>query len=493
MGLNADRGICHPPPGTRQSRQAVRFSLGKPILTLLLAAAVSGVAVWRRAGAPRADLIVWSFDQTHVRTFRDPLPGTVGRSAPSLFDQFRRQTGFSAAISLMGQMGQNVRLGSAFMSGASGPSAPDLCEIEIHSIGQFLRPPVDDIGLLPLNDFLEQSGWDRRIVASRLAPWSKTDPRTGRRIVYGIPQDVHPVTITYRKDLFDQAGIDPRQAGTWSRFQGLCLAFQDYWAAHGRPDRRAIALSTDSPDEIVEMLLQRHVNLIDQSNRLHFNDAKVLETVVFYARLVAGQRAIGADVSPGVGWTQDLERGNVCAVCTPDWKADDLREFAPDLSGKVAMMPLPRFDADDAPTSTLGGTMVGICRTCPHPERAWKLLEFLYLGSEASRARLAAGDHVLPAIPDYWSDPAYHKGDPFFAGRQNIGDLYVALAGQIPERFVTPYTYEAELALAAAMHRAEQYVAADRRIDGLNQACAGWLAEAQEDVQRRIDFGNFEP
>ena len=67
--------------------------------------------------------------------------------------------------------------------GGVGTFVPDLCEIEIHSIGQFLRPLVDDIGLLPLNDFLEQSGWDRRIVASRLAPWSKTDPRTGRRIV----------------------------------------------------------------------------------------------------------------------------------------------------------------------------------------------------------------------------------------------------------------------------------------------------------------------
>jgi molybdopterin synthase catalytic subunit len=71
--------------------------------------------------------------------------------------------------------------------------------------------------------------------------------------------------------------------------------------------------------------------------------------------------------------------------------------------------------------------------------------------------------------------------------------LDVTLAGQIPERFVTPYTYEAELALAAAMHRAEQYVAADRRIDELKQACAAWLAEAQQDVQRRIEFGNFEP
>jgi hypothetical protein len=128
------------------------------------------------------------------------------------------------------------------------------------------------------------------------------------------------------------------------------------------------------------------------------------------------------------------------------------------------------------------------------------LLEFLYLGSQARRARLAAGDNVLPAIPEYWSDHAYHKGDPFFAGGQNIGDLYVTLAGQIPERFVTPYSYQAELALAAVMHRAEQYVAADRRaessasaMDGLDRACAGWLAEAQEDVQRRIDFGNFEP
>ncbi|MGA2442597.1 MAG: hypothetical protein ABSH08_16710, partial [Tepidisphaeraceae bacterium] len=101
----------------------MRFSLGKPILTLLLAAAVSGVAVWQRPAAPRADLIVWSFDQTHVRTFRDPLPGPGGRGMPSLFDQFRRQTGFSAGISLMGQMGENLRLASAFISGASGPSA----------------------------------------------------------------------------------------------------------------------------------------------------------------------------------------------------------------------------------------------------------------------------------------------------------------------------------------------------------------------------------
>ena len=218
-------------------------------------------------------------------------------------------------------------------------------------------------------------------------PGPRSDPHTGRRIIYGIPEDVHPVTITYRKDLFDEAGIDPRQAETWNRFQKLCLQFQTYWANHGRPDRRAIALSTNSSDELVEMLLQRHINLIDSSDRLHFTDPKLLETLVFYAQMIEGPRAVAADPSPGVGWTEDFDRGNVCAICSPDWKADYLREFAPDLAGKVAMMPLPRFDPEDAPTSTLGGTMVGICRSCPNPQRAWALLEFLFLGPESPPRR----------------------------------------------------------------------------------------------------------
>jgi hypothetical protein len=459
----------------------------------MLAAAASGIAVWRRPVAPRADLVLWSFAETHVATLRNSPRDSHGSRAPSLLKQFQMRTGLTTNVSLVGQTGENIRLASAFMSGSSGPSIPDLCEIEINSVGEFLRPPVDDIGLLPLDDFLRKSGWEDRIIASRFAPWSKIDARTGARIIYGIPEDVHPVTIAYRKDLFDDAGIDLRQAGTWSGFWDLCLEFQNYWAKHGRPDRRAIALSTNSSDEIVEMLLQRHINLIDSSDRLHFTDPKVLETLVFYAQLIAGPRAIAADPSPGVEWTEDFDRGNVCAVCTPDWKADYLREFTPDLAGKVAMMPLPRFEPGDAPTSTLGGTMIGICRSCPHPDQAWELLEFLFLSPQSHRAAVAAGDDVLPAVPEYWSDPAYHLPDGFFAGGQSIGDLYVSLAPRIPERLMTPYTYQAELALGVVLHRAMEYLAAGGNVDGLRGPCAVWLAEAQDDIRRRIDFGNIEP
>jgi ABC-type glycerol-3-phosphate transport system substrate-binding protein len=450
----------------------MKFTLGRPIFALLVAASAAGLVILGRPPAPRANLVIWSFAEDRA-----------GAQQASLLEQFRARTGLTTNISVMGQAAENIRLASAFMSGNSGPSVPDLCEIEINSIGQFLRPPVDDVGLLPLNDFLHQSGWDHRIIASRFAPWSKIDPRTGHQIIYGIPQDVHPVTLTYRKDLFDEAGIDPRQAATWSQFQELGLKFQAYWANHARPSRRAIALSNNSSDELVELLLQRHINLIDSSNELHFTDPKLPQTLVFYAQMIAGPRAIAAEPSPGVEWTEDFDRGDICAICTPDWKADNLREFTPDLADKVAMMPLPRFDPGDAPTSTLGGTMIGICRTCPNPQRAWQLLEFLFLSPEAHHAAIAAGDDVLPAIPEYWSDPAYHTPD---------GDLYVKLAPEIPERVVTPFTYQAELALAVVLHRAMEYLGAHGP-DGLSDACAAWLAEAQDDIRRRIDFGNTEP
>jgi ABC-type glycerol-3-phosphate transport system substrate-binding protein len=471
----------------------VRFPLGNAILLLTLASIASGITICRRPAPIRPDLVLWTFAESHARTYRDVIPQADGRTIPSLADQFQKTTGLSVGISLIGQMGENVRLASAFDSHASGPQAPDLCEIEISNIGQFLRPPIDEIGLLPLNDYLQKSGWRNRIIAGRFAPWSKIDPRTGESIIYGIPCDVHPVTITYRKDLFDEAGVNLSDVDTWRQLQTLCLHFQQYWTIHGHPDRRALALSTASPDEIVEMLLQRHVNLIDRLNHLHFTDPIVLDTVMFYAQLVAGPTAVAADPSPGLAWTEDFARGNLCAVCTPDWKAQYMRVYAPELSGKVAMMPLPKFEPTDSPTSTFGGTMVGICRSSAHPDQAWKLLEFLLLSPQASAARIAGGDTILPAVPQYWTDPAYNRADPLFAGGQSIGNLYVSLAPQIPERFVTPYTFQAELALAAVLHRAEEFVDEHPSADGLKEACTQWLADAQDDIQSRIDFGNFKP
>src|SRR5262245_66446128 len=110
-----------------------------------------------------------------------------------------------------------------FMADPTSEELPDLCEIVIGSIGKFFRPPLKDVGLVPLNEYLDRSGWRHRVVESRFAPWTKEG------VIFGLPHDVHPCTITYRKDLFDEAGIDLTQAKTWPQFHAACVKFRDYW------------------------------------------------------------------------------------------------------------------------------------------------------------------------------------------------------------------------------------------------------------------------
>lgn len=468
----------------------MKFPLGKPIFVLLLLALASGASVWTLRTPPRADLLVWCFAENHAQTF-DPRPAPGADEPPTLIEQFHRTTGHGVAVELMGQQAEDTRLVSLFMSQASGETVPDLCEIEIGSIGKFFRAPIDDVGLLPLNDFLERSGSSDRILNSRLSLWSKIDPRTGKRIIFGVPDDVHPTTLTYRKDLFDQAGLDPTQPQTWQEFQTICLKLQNYLASHGHPGARGMELSSTNPNQLVMMLLQRHVNLVDASNRVHLADPKVAQTITFYAQLITGPDAIGADTSSAGGlWARDLLLGDVCCILTPDWRAGNISQYAPGLAQKLRMMPLPRFDSDDAPTSTTGGTMVGIPRACKNPGLAWQLLEFLYLSPQASVARLSVGTDIVPPQPALWSDPVYHQPNPFFGG-QKISELYVSLAPQIPERDVTPYTAQAEFALALVLYQARNYVE-KHGTTGLTEQCERWLSQAQQELQRRIDFGKFE-
>lgn len=453
---------------------------GKPIFMLALLACVSGLAVLARPATPRADLTVWVFAEDEAETFRQAPPD----GGISLIQRFAKSTGSSVQVDLIAQRALDARLMSLFMSDDPTADTPDLVEIDMASVGKYFRPPTGDVGLLPLNGFLADSKEMENILPSRLAPWSKGG------LIFGLPRDVHPVTLTYRKDLFDQAGVDLEAARTWPEFQEKCLQFQRYWSEHGSPGRMALELFTTQSEELLLMLMQQQVNLVDERNRIELADPKVAQTLAFYAQLVAGPRRIAADTIPGTAFGyRDLADGNVCAMLTPDWRAAYLKQYAPELAGKVRMMPLPVFDQTDAPTSTWGGTMIGIPRRARNPGASWKLLEFLCLSPEGLEARRRYSE-IIPPLKNRWNDAVYQSGDPFFGG-QPIDRLYIELAGQIPTRYVTPISINAQAALSVVLNRAVGYVN-EHGQENLQGVCAGWLAEAAAQVRQWVSYGDFD-
>jgi arabinosaccharide transport system substrate-binding protein len=490
------------------------FTPGRPVLVLLVVALVSWVVVAFRPAPERATLDYWIFAEAHRHELTPILDG------------FARDHGITYDLDLVAGGALGSRLESLFMSQAKGPQVPDLVNLEIHQVGRFFRPPVEGMGMLDLTPFFETRGerridsivdpgrmgwsarhadgsiyvhdgsrwrrdatrtradtWKDRLIPARFTPWMKS----GR--IMGAPQDVHPMTITYREDLFRAAGVDLAACRTWPEFHHACLTMQEHWRAQGVQPRHAMELFAASCDLLQLMLLQRRVNLVEADGRVRLADPLVAETLAFYAPLVAGPRRIGVDA--GLNIAVELDAGSIGACFTPDWRIFYLRHHAPRkadgtprMQGHLRMMPLPRFADGDAPTSTWGGTCTIIPKTCPNPELAFAAIERAFYSRAGLDARLAINS-MLPPLPELWDHPLLHQEDPLYGG-QRINELFIALAAHLPERVMTPAT---SLAMEALTQVQAQAVAHVRRhgADGLESACRAWLQAAEGDLLRRIE------
>jgi arabinosaccharide transport system substrate-binding protein len=459
------------------------FHLGKPILVMCVLGALAGVIGFSIIDdSRRADIEMWTFTESHWRTF-------TGSGAPATRPlpkrDFERETGKSVSIKLVNARALNTRLSMQFMGDIKGDEVPDLVEVEISNVGRFFRPPVSEVGFLPLNDFIKSHGWEGKIVESRFAPWSK------QGVIFGIPHDVHPVMIAYNAELFEQAGVDLASSQTWQQFWDNCIAFQTYWRERGVTRRWAMEMSESSSDTLVTMLLQRGVNVVDDQDTVRFNDPKVLDTLLQYVRMIDdGPQRIGASTASGnQAYSQDLASGFVGAMFCADWRLKYVKDYAPTMAGKLKVMSLPAWPDSPFRTSTWGGTMIGIPHNARDPELSWQFLERLYLRPDGLR-NIMQGSYILPPVKTVWNDAIMEEQDAFYSG-QHVRRLIRELAGNVPPRYVTPASTiaQAELSMvlidAIARHRSHGE-------EGLEVYCKQLLDRAQHAVAARIAHGNFE-
>lgn len=451
----------------------MNFHLGKPILVLLAIAILSGGAILLRPEPRKAQLTVWVFADAHYKAY---LP---------LVEKFGKQHNCTVNLKIVNQRALDVRLLQMFMSDPTSDQLPDLCEIVIGSIGKFFRPPMKDIGLVPLNDYLDRSGWRRRVVEERFAPWTKEG------VIFGIPHDVHPCTITYRKDLFDEAKVDLPQAKTWKEFHAACETFRDYWRERGYRYRHALELPEAASDFLMVMLLQRGINPVDDYGKIYLEDPRVAETVAMYATMVAGPRKVGVPASSNMGiYTKDLVEGNICAQITPDWQITYMKRYGGEMiAGKMRMMPMPVFDQTDKPTSTHGGTCMAMTRACKNRELAFELMQYLYFSEDGLKA---AQEYtaIIPPVPEFWKRAEYNQPDPFFGG-QRANELFTQMATQIPKRYVTPMTNMAGLTMNNVLAQAVAHVK-KHGTDGLDELCRRECRKAADELRLRMRHVRFE-
>ncbi|HEX2838706.1 MAG TPA: extracellular solute-binding protein [Phycisphaerales bacterium] len=388
-------------------------------------------------------------------------------------------------MTLLGTQAVEQRMLSAFM--ARTPTA-ELVEVERRPAARAFAGPIDSVGFLDLTERLRADGLLETINGPSFTPW------TSRGRIFGIPHDVHPVMLGYRADIVEAAGIDVSQIETWDDFARVLGPLMLKPDGTKRDDRFLLNMwDAGAHIDVMEVLtLQAGGGLVDERGVPtldHPANARVLAHTMSWA---FGPDRIAADAPYfTASGNKLLVDGFVLASFVPDWMCNIWRKEIPQLSGKVKLMPLPAWERGGRRTSVWGGTMLGISRDAKNPDELWEFAKHLYISPERARDLFVQGDIISP-VRAFWTDPVYDQLDPYFCN-QARGRLYVNLAGEVPQRYNSPFSALALLRMQACMTKLAAYArtSGDGTAERLLPEARRLLKEAQSDIMRHVKRNRF--
>ncbi|HEY7370871.1 MAG TPA: extracellular solute-binding protein [Polyangia bacterium] len=442
-----------------------KYPYGKAPFVLLVIAIVSvGLrVVTARRHDERPDLVIVTHTDAHYESYRKAIP------------RFEREHGVKVQLQLVNWASLQARLQNSILAGTE---VPDLAELFEGSMGYFTRGPAEDFGVMDLTDLLKRDGLYDRMVQSRFSLWS------ARGRIYGLPHDVHPVMLAYRRDLVQQLGIDVSQLDTWEKFVEVGRRISRDVDGDGVVDHYMIDLRFDGNWGLDTLMLQRGGQFFDPQGNVAFATEDTAELIRWYILQTRGPNKIGYDC----GWGQPVAKamidGLVVFQWTPDWRSWVFEDEVPSLKGKMALMPMPAWTPGGRRTSVWGGTGLMLMKASKHPELAWELAKFLYFDAPELGKRFQA-TNIIPVLKDAWNLPEFEQPNPYWSNLP-IGKMYAALAPETPPLYSSPVDAQARTQLDLAYaHSVEHYTKHGEA--GLMEAIRAALATAAANVRRYAD------
>ncbi|MEV4867036.1 ABC transporter substrate-binding protein [Streptomyces ossamyceticus] len=269
---------------------------------------------------------------------------------------------------------------------------------------------------------------------AKYAPSAVSASSIGDKI-YGVPVDVGPMVLFYRKDLFAKYGITKPPA-TWAEYKADAkkVAAADPSVKFGNApsegnDLAAYTLQTG----------QSWYSVQGDSWTVSIDNPGTRKVAEFWQDL----KDKGLVSKSGNAWDPKFNKaataGKVLTFVNASWAAGGIKSDLKDLSGKWRVAPMPTWKAGDGKSSSNGGSATSVMTGCKTPREAVQFADFLSSDPQAVKTGIESG--LYPASKAGQEDPSLTGGDPYFGG-QKVGDVYKASAAQVPSTWTNGPTYQ---------------------------------------------------
>jgi multiple sugar transport system substrate-binding protein len=351
------------------------------LLALLAGAAAAGCAADRSEAAGEVTLRFWGLGRE----------GEVARDMVPAFE--RANPGVHVEVQQIPWNSADAKL----LTSVLGHSTPDVAQLG----NTWLAELVALHALAPLTDRVAASSavdpqgffpgiWDANVVDGQ---------------VWGVPWYVDTRLLFYRRDLLAKAGIaePPR---TWTAWREAMERVREFTGPH----RWAVLLPVNEFEQPEILGMEQGSPLLADGGRHGaFSQPPFVRAMEFYVGLFRDGLAPIVSYNQVGNVYQDFARGDYAFYITGPWNLGEFaRRLPADLQDAWATAPMPAPDGQRPPhapgASMAGGASLVLFRSSPHPDLAWKLMEFLTSADEQIRLHELTGD--LPARVAAWDDPA---------------------------------------------------------------------------------------
>jgi arabinosaccharide transport system substrate-binding protein len=285
----------------------------------------------------------------------------------------------------------------------SGTGAPDLVEIEIGAMGQFLRGGT--VPFIPLNSYLGSK-------KSELIPSAAYDPWTYKGTIYAVGNEFNPVLMYYRWDLFKKAGIDATAIKTWNDFVTAGKEFKAKTGAY------MIALPVNQSNYWYFIARQRGGGYFDEKGNVIVNNEIGVSSLQFLVDLVYKHKIAMLDPGltpfpPNAAYFTALTNGAFGVAIGAPWYQGFMKDNAPKGAGKWEMTPYPKWDTHSTQSIINGGTGLAMTNQISDKDLGWKWIDYVMLRPQ-SQLQAFTLENLYPDMKSLYGSKMLDKPDPYF-------------------------------------------------------------------------------
>ena len=211
----------------------------------------------------------------------------------------------------------------------------------------------------------------------------KTTQVVGRPGVWGVPWFTEARSIYYRKDVLQQAGVDPATAfKTWDDFRNTLQAIKDKVPGiqpFGTPGKKAF----DLVHHVMPFVWDAGgAELSSDNSKSAINSPQAVQGVEFFASLVKDGLADKSQLERDGTQVENQFKGGKIAVwiggpwVLPSAQRKEDTNWVPAARKNVALAPMPAGPNGEAFTF-VGGSDLMMFKSSKHPNEAWEVMKYL--------------------------------------------------------------------------------------------------------------------